>query len=87
MDEHQEKKCGNKDFNNGVNISHKCESCGKSFSHVLTLKTHIHKVHEGHKDYKCDLCGKSFSQAGSLKIHLNTIHKGHRNHKCDSCGK
>ena len=31
---------------------HKCYSCGKSFSQVGNLKTHIQTIHEGHKGRK-----------------------------------
>ena len=48
------------------------------------LKTHIHTVHKGHKDYKCESRGKSFSRAGSLKKHTNTVHEGHKDHKFGS---
>ena len=37
-----------------VQDSHKkneCYYCGKSFSQGYVLKNHIHKVHNGHKDY------------------------------------
>ena len=44
MDEDQEIKCGNKDYNNSVNISHRCESCGKSFTHAHVLKRHIKTI-------------------------------------------
>ena len=84
MDEDQEIKCGNKDFNDSVNISHRCESCGKSFTHAHSLKTHIHKVHKGHKDYKCESCGKLFTTATYLKFHLkkhmHMVHEGHKDH-------
>ena len=69
-----------------VNI-HKCEPCGKSFSHAHSLKNHIHTIHEGQKDHKCISCGKLFSQGGYLQKHIRTIHEGQRDYKCDSCGK
>ena len=37
---------------------YKCEYCGKSYSKARSLKTHIHTVHEGHKDNKCEDYGK-----------------------------
>ena len=37
---------------------YKCESFGKSFTQAGHLKTHIHTVHEGHKDNKCEDYGK-----------------------------
>ena len=63
------------------------EYCGKSFSQAGGLKSHMHTVHEGHKDYKCESCGKSFTHQHSLKKHINTVHEGHKDHKCESCGK
>ena len=51
------------------------------------LKRHVHKIHNGHKDYKCESCGRSFSQANYLKMHIHTVHEGDKVHKCDSCGK
>ena len=49
--------------------------CGKSFSNPWYLKKHIHRVHEGHKDFKCESCGKPFSQAGHLRRHIRAIHE------------
>ena len=48
----------------GSKKHHKCDSCGKTFSVVGTLKTHNNSVHNM-QDHKCDACGKSFSGAGS----------------------
>ena len=50
------------------------------------MKIHIHRVHEGRKDYKCDSCGKSFSALVELEQHIHTVHEGHRDYKCEDCG-
>ena len=57
---------GHKDYN--------CESCGKSFSQLQSLKRHIHIVHEGQKDFKCNDCTKTFTSKQNLKLHLHSIH-------------
>ena len=57
----------------GVLKNYKYESCTKSFTRALSLKNHIHTIHDGHKIHKCESCGKSFSEAG-LKKHMHTVH-------------
>ena len=52
----------------------KCESCGKLFTQVGHLITHIKTIHEGKKDYKCDNCGKLFAEARDLRRHITTAH-------------
>ena len=64
-----------------------CDSCGKSFYRESDLKSHIHIVHEGVKDFKCDTCGKLFAKPYNLKRHVSQVHDGFRTHICDSCGK
>ena len=66
---------------------HKCESCGKLFSEAGHLKTHIHTIHEGHKDHKCEYFSKSFSQVQYFsKKTYHTMHsrvqKLHANPTC-----
>ena len=53
---------------------YKCNSCGKTFSTGVNLKTHINGVHNGQKNYKCDSCEKILSTAGNLKTHINSVH-------------
>ena len=54
--------------------NNKCDSCGKQH-----LKTHVHTIHEGHKDSKCEHCGKTFSGKQYLQKHIHTIH----NNQCN----
>ena len=49
------------------NVSNKCKSCVKSFSHPANLKRHKNTVHQGKKDHECYFCGKSFSNAANLE--------------------
>ena len=67
--------------------NNKCDFCGKLFTQLGNLKTHIENIHNGKKDYKCDSCGKSFTQRGNFKKHFEIVHDGKRNYNCDSCGK
>ena len=83
--EQDEEQDDNQDGNRDV--IHKCKYCEKLFSQARYLKKHIHRNHEGHKDYKCEPCGKSFSQSHALKGHIQTVHEGHKDHKCEFCRK
>ena len=55
--------------------NHKCDSCGKSFSMVGILNSHIRSVHNN-INYECDICEKSFSETGNLKRHFRSVHYG-----------
>ena len=57
---------------------HKCDLCGKIFSHGITLKRHIHSFHEGHKNYNCD-------QYCNQKSEISKPEK--KIVKCDKCSK
>ena len=65
----------------------KCKTCGKIFTTVPSLKTHIFEIHEDDQDYNCKFCGKSFTTRRSLKRHVYLVHEDHKNYKCDTCGK
>ena len=59
---------------------HKCELCGKIFSHGITLKRHIHSFHEDHKNYDCDAYCKQKSEISVSKPKKKIT-------KCDKCWK
>ena len=65
---------------------YKCEPCEKFFSEARSLQTHIHTIHEGHKDHKCEPCSTSLTQSLNLKTHIPTVQEGHNDYECPFCG-
>ena len=72
-------------------IRFKCDTCGKDFSALQTVKTHILNQH-GYlfgnapvNELKCLVCDKVLSSAGNLKLHMQ-IHEGNQNYICETCG-
>ncbi|XP_069673423.1 gastrula zinc finger protein xFG20-1-like isoform X1 [Periplaneta americana] len=57
----------------------KCIACGKQFSELGSLRTHVHT----HTSY---IYGKFLTMLGSLKIRVHT-HSGEKPFKCDTCSK
>ncbi|KAJ8347371.1 hypothetical protein SKAU_G00287720 [Synaphobranchus kaupii] len=64
---------------------HRCFQCGKFFSQVCNLKTHL-QIHTGERPYTCTWCGKSFTQSADLRRHQR-IHTGEKPHRCTWCEK
>ena len=52
---------------------HKCDSCGKKFSQIASLKRHIYTCTE--EKPKCQMCYKSFSSSKDFKKHVLKFHK------------
>ncbi|KAJ8250931.1 hypothetical protein GJAV_G00214890 [Gymnothorax javanicus] len=64
---------------------HRCFQCGKFFSQICNLKTHL-QIHTGERPYACTWCGKSFIQSADLRRHQR-IHTGEKPHRCSWCEK
>ena len=69
--------------------THKCETCGESFSRAMYLKKHMNTIHKTHFDNKCEFCGKWFQDSKNLRIHIYKFHKEKmkKDIKCGSCEK
>ncbi|KAL1494678.1 hypothetical protein ABEB36_010243 [Hypothenemus hampei] len=66
-------------------LPHKCQVCGKGFSHAGNFKIHL-RIHNNERPFKCPVCNKGCRQAQDLEKHMRT-HTGERPHKCSYCPK
>lgn len=64
----------------------KCDQCGRSFSYIGSLKTHIRIVHQNIRPYECKTCFRRFSNMTNLDCHVRT-HTKERPFKCNHCNK
>lgn len=60
-----------------------CESCGKKFSNIHTLKCHRSQVHQKIKNFACSICGAQFSTRYKTMRHFQAVHSDLRNYSCD----
>ena len=52
---------------------HKCDQCGKAFTHSQYLTSHIETVHLGLQKNKCDTCNRCFNLPHHLRDHIDTV--------------
>jgi KRAB domain-containing zinc finger protein len=48
---------------------HACDKCGKVFTFISALRSHVEIIHFNIRKHVCDQCGKAFTASGDLKIH------------------
>ncbi|XP_038220512.1 zinc finger protein 28-like [Zerene cesonia] len=49
-----------------------CQECGRYFKGKHTLRMHIRRIHNAHRQYICDSCQRTFNTKSRLESHMAT---------------
>ena len=62
--------------------------CGKQFSKMGNLNTHVKTIHKGIR-FKCNVCKRDFSSKKMADTHEFNVHGEGENtvRKCETCGE
>ncbi|XP_055691989.1 zinc finger protein 227-like [Lutzomyia longipalpis] len=67
-----------------------CKYCEMSFIHSQTLKAHVIRFHETHKQpkevFQCTICDSKFNRKYRYEYHMRR-HRGDLRHECPTCQK
>ncbi|XP_049901548.1 uncharacterized protein LOC126391020 isoform X1 [Epinephelus moara] len=74
-----------KEADTDISRPHQCQTCGKSYSRICSLKRH-ELTHTAEKLYHCEQCDSSFSELKTYKLHLQT-HTEETPYCCSLCGR
>ena len=62
-----------------------CHHCGKTMASVVSLRSHIERVHDKEKYVQCELCPYSCMDRRSLNRHMDA-HLGEKFFICQNIG-
>lgn len=69
-----------------LKFKYPCPHCGKKFTKLNSVKTHIQARHLRLRPFVCEHCGATFATKGALKDH-NLTHTDERTVACSQCPK
>ena len=66
--------------------SHTCYHCGKVFSKIKKLRSHIDAIHKV-QPTNCDICEREFKNIHAMRGHKAKMHESIINVSCPTCSK
>ncbi|KAJ8926393.1 hypothetical protein NQ314_021177 [Rhamnusium bicolor] len=65
---------------------HQCDSCGKRFFDLGTMKKHVKLIHLKLREHHCKYCQKDYSSRHALKVHVRQ-HTDETPYVCEICSE